>query len=199
MKKLLLVFILLVNSLNPLKASADEVSISISNISVDKTALNAGSQLTVTFNMSSSNFTIEAAQKNQVFIYKNDLGECDDGECPLAGAVLTSGSVSNGNWRATLTIPSSTISGSYTPVVFFAGLKGTPGNIGYGRNLITIMGTSAKPFASPAPANTLKPSSKPSPTTSANIKKITITCVKGKVSKKVTAVKPICPPGYKKK
>jgi hypothetical protein len=30
-------------------------------------------------------------------------------------------------------------------------------------------------------------------------KKITITCVKGKTTKKVTAVKPKCPTGYKKK
>jgi hypothetical protein len=30
-------------------------------------------------------------------------------------------------------------------------------------------------------------------------KKITITCVKGKLVKKVTKVKPVCPSGYKKK
>jgi hypothetical protein len=30
-------------------------------------------------------------------------------------------------------------------------------------------------------------------------KKVTITCVKGSTTKKVTAVKPLCPPGYKKK
>ncbi len=30
-------------------------------------------------------------------------------------------------------------------------------------------------------------------------KKTTITCIKGKLTKKVTAVKPTCPPGYKKK
>jgi hypothetical protein len=30
-------------------------------------------------------------------------------------------------------------------------------------------------------------------------KKVTITCVKGKLVKKVTAVKPVCPSGYKKK
>ena len=30
-------------------------------------------------------------------------------------------------------------------------------------------------------------------------KTITITCIKGKVTKKVTAVKPTCPAGYKKK
>jgi len=31
------------------------------------------------------------------------------------------------------------------------------------------------------------------------VKKLTITCVKGKVAKKVTGLKPICPAGYKKK
>jgi len=30
-------------------------------------------------------------------------------------------------------------------------------------------------------------------------KTTTITCVKGKLTKKVTAVKPVCPAGYKKK
>jgi hypothetical protein len=29
--------------------------------------------------------------------------------------------------------------------------------------------------------------------------KITISCVKGKTTKKVTAIKPVCPKGYKKK
>jgi hypothetical protein len=31
------------------------------------------------------------------------------------------------------------------------------------------------------------------------VKKTTITCVKGKLTKKVTAVNPKCPAGYKKK
>jgi F0F1-type ATP synthase membrane subunit b/b' len=35
--------------------------------------------------------------------------------------------------------------------------------------------------------------------TVATKKKTTITCVKGKLTKKVTAVKPVCPKGYKKK
>ena len=45
------------------------------------------------------------------------------------------------------------------------------------------------------------PTPTPTPTASANpvIKKVTITCIKGKTSKKVTAVKPKCPTGYKKK
>ena len=33
----------------------------------------------------------------------------------------------------------------------------------------------------------------------AALKKTTITCIKGKIVKKVTSVKPICPKGYKKK
>ena len=33
----------------------------------------------------------------------------------------------------------------------------------------------------------------------ASTKKVTITCTKGKITKKVTAVKPKCPAGYKKK
>jgi hypothetical protein len=45
----------------------------------------------------------------------------------------------------------------------------------------------------PTPTPTASPTKKPS------VAKSTITCVKGKLSKKVTAVKPICPKGYKKK
>ena len=55
--------------------------------------------------------------------------------------------------------------------------------------------------ASPTPTRTITPK----PTVSSSSKKIavpkkvTITCVKGKLTKKVTAVKPVCPVGYKKK
>jgi hypothetical protein len=50
------------------------------------------------------------------------------------------------------------------------------------------------PSASPTPSVT----STPSPVSN-QIKKITITCIKGKLTKKVTGIKPICPIGYKKK
>jgi hypothetical protein len=45
------------------------------------------------------------------------------------------------------------------------------------------------------------PSASVTPTPSAKpvVKKTTITCIKGKTSKKVTAVNPKCPAGYKKK
>jgi hypothetical protein len=49
-----------------------------------------------------------------------------------------------------------------------------------------------------APAPT--PTATPKPTATPVVqKKVTITCVKGKLVKKVTAVKPVCPKGYKKK
>jgi len=48
----------------------------------------------------------------------------------------------------------------------------------------------AKPEVVATPTPTAKP---------AAAKKTTITCVKGKTSKKVTAVKPVCPSGFKKK
>jgi hypothetical protein len=39
----------------------------------------------------------------------------------------------------------------------------------------------------------------PSSVTKPVVKKITITCVKGKIVKKVTGTAPKCPAGYKKK
>jgi hypothetical protein len=53
----------------------------------------------------------------------------------------------------------------------------------------------------PAPTPTPTASATPTPTASKKpvVKKITITCIKGKTSKKVTAVKPKCPKGYKRK
>jgi hypothetical protein len=48
-----------------------------------------------------------------------------------------------------------------------------------------------KPFATPSPSASAAPV--------AVAKKTTITCVKGKTSKKVTAIKPVCPTGFKKK
>lgn len=52
------------------------------------------------------------------------------------------------------------------------------------------------PTATPTEVASPIPSKTPKPIVA---KKITITCVKGKVSKKVTAIKPVCPKGYTKK
>ena len=54
----------------------------------------------------------------------------------------------------------------------------------------TAPAASAPAAATPAPAT---------PVTPAAAKAITITCVKGKTSKKVTGAKPVCPAGFKKK
>jgi hypothetical protein len=62
------------------------------------------------------------------------------------------------------------------------------------------------PAPTPTPTPTIINSPSPTPTVIAPLptqaaanKKITITCLKGKTVKKVTAVNPKCPKGYKKK
>ena len=65
-----------------------------------------------------------------------------------------------------------------------------------GSNPIKISPVEEKP--SPTPSSTPTPLPMQSPA-SVVVKKVTITCVKGKVQKKVTSVNPKCPSGYKKK
>jgi len=58
------------------------------------------------------------------------------------------------------------------------------------------------PAVTPSPTPSASESPAPAPVVTkapAVAKKITITCVKGKSTKSVTAVKPTCPTGYKKK
>jgi hypothetical protein len=61
----------------------------------------------------------------------------------------------------------------------------------------------ATPTPTPTPSETIAPTPTPSATVVATVKptakKTTITCVKGKTTKKVTGVNPKCPAGYKKK
>jgi hypothetical protein len=58
------------------------------------------------------------------------------------------------------------------------------------------------PTPTPVATPTTMPTQSAVPTSSEKpvvAKRTTITCVKGKLSKKVTAVKPKCPSGYKKR
>lgn len=56
------------------------------------------------------------------------------------------------------------------------------------------------PVPVPVVTETTAPTPTPTPTPKATVaKKTTITCVKGKTVRKVTAVKPVCPVGFKKK
>jgi hypothetical protein len=67
-------------------------------------------------------------------------------------------------------------------------------NFGFSAPLITAkLSQEAEVVVTPTPTPT------PSASTMAPIKAVTITCIKGKMTKKVTAAKPKCPTGYKKK
>jgi hypothetical protein len=76
------------------------------------------------------------------------------------------------------------------------------------QNLITLRAAADKAAADKAAADKAaadkpaadKPAAdKPAADKAKPIKKVTITCTKGKLIKKITAVKPLCPAGYKKK
>ena len=67
-------------------------------------------------------------------------------------------------------------------------------NFGFSAPLITAkLSQEAEVVVTPTPTPT------PSASTKAPVKAVTITCIKGKMTKKVTAAKPKCPTGYKKK
>ena len=57
----------------------------------------------------------------------------------------------------------------------------------------------APAVVAPAPAPSAAPSTPAVTVVKPTVKQVTITCVKGKTSKKVTAAKPVCPSGFKKK
>ena len=73
-------------------------------------------------------------------------------------------------------------------------LKMTAAGFTFSTPKIKVKLSQEAPVATPSPAATPTPIAAP-----AAAKKTSITCVKGKTTKKVTAVKPKCPSGYKKK
>ena len=86
------------------------------------------------------------------------------------------------------------------PIRFYNGVAPTPA---------PSPSTEPSPTPSPTPTPSSEPTSSPEPTPTPSVattptampvvKKITIVCVKGKVTKRVTAIAPKCPAGYKKK
>jgi len=66
-------------------------------------------------------------------------------------------------------------------------------NFGFSAPVITAKLSQVAEVVAPTPTPT------PSASTKAQVKAVTITCIKGKTTKKVTAAKPKCPTGYKKK
>jgi hypothetical protein len=72
----------------------------------------------------------------------------------------------------------------------------------YSSPTVKVRLSQEKAVVAPTPTPTPAASASPTPTpiaTPVAAKKTTITCVKGKTSKKVTAANPKCPKGYKKK
>jgi hypothetical protein len=72
----------------------------------------------------------------------------------------------------------------------------------YSSPTVKVRLTQEKAVVAPSPTPSASPT--PTPMASANVapvaaKKTSITCVKGKTTKKVTAVNPTCPKGFKKK
>ena len=69
-------------------------------------------------------------------------------------------------------------------------------NFGFSAPTVRVkLSQEAEVVVTPTPTSTPTPSASAKPVAKA----VTITCIKGKTSKKVTAVKPKCPAGYKKK
>ena len=71
----------------------------------------------------------------------------------------------------------------------------TAANFEFSSPILRVRLTDKIDTVKPVVEPTLSPTASPTATP----KKVTITCTKGKTSKKVTAVKPTCPKGYKKK
>lgn len=184
------------------KPSAGPISISYSNVTVDKKEIGAGQSIKVTFDMRSSG--VPDGLQPTVFLELADQSfECEE-ECGRLNIKQVAGNISQGKWEANLTVGSGLPSGKYRIVIFTPKLKGVNGALYYdNRNLIlTNTATPTKPSVEPSekkPSQTFDAKAKPTPSASSLAKSITIYCTKGKVVKKVTALKPKCPSGYKVK
>lgn len=105
---------------------------------------------------------------------------------------ITSYSVAPGNASSTkFTLPASTPNGASKLRVIASGYASDPiaVTIGEEAQATTSTSTASTPAAAPATTTSSK----------APAKKVSITCVKGSSKKVVTALKPSCPPGFKKK
>jgi hypothetical protein len=82
-------------------------------------------------------------------------------------------------------------------------LKMSAKGFSYSSPTIKVKLTQDAPAPTPSPSASVTPTpaatATPAPAASPVAKKSTITCIKGKMTKTVTAVKPTCPTGYKKK
>ena len=194
--------VILTNSSTPKNPSADPITIVYSNVVINKTAISTSQSINVTFDMRSTG--VPAGLQPTVFLELADQSaECEE-ECGSSVVKQVSGSISQGKWAASITAGSGLPSGTYRVVIFIPKLKGINGALYYDNRsvILTNSSTPKNPSADPNkknPTESVKATPKPTQSVVSTIKASTITCTKGKLTKKVTAVKPKCPSGYKVK
>ena len=99
-------------------------TISVSNIKPSSTSIDAGSALTVQFDLASTN--LDPKEIVQVYLADDSSGNCDDG-CGLGTAKITQGSIANGTWISQFSIPNTVPTGNYSLVVAIPKRKGVTG------------------------------------------------------------------------
>ena len=204
MKRILLslVLVLATSSIGSTATAADPITVAYSNVAIDKTSISTGQSINVTFDMRSTG--VPAGLQPNVFLEVSDQSfECEE-ECGSSVVKQVSGSISQGKWAASITAGSGLPSGTYRVVIFVAKLKGMNGALYYDNRSVVLTNTSTTktPITDPNkknPTETVKATPKPTQSVASTSKASTITCVKGKLTKKMTAVKPVCPVGYKVK
>jgi len=204
MKRILLslVLVLATSSIAATATAALPITIVYSNVVINKTAISTSQSINVTFDMRSTG--VPAGLQPTVFLELADQSaECEE-ECGSSVVKQVSGSISQGKWAASITAGSGLPSGTYRVVIFIPKLKGINGALYYDNRsvILTNSSTPKNPSADPNkknPTESVKATPKPTQSVVSTIKASTITCTKGKLTKKVTAVKPKCPSGYKVK
>ena len=192
--------VILTNSSTAKKPSALPITIVYSNVVIDKTSISTGQSINVAFDIRSTG--VPAGLQPNVFLEISDQSsECEE-DCGSSVVKQVSGSISQGKWAASITAGSGLPSGTYRVVIFIPKLKGVNGALYYDNRsvILTNSSTQKNPITDPNqknPTETVKATPKPTQSVASTSKASTITCVKGKLTKKVTAVKPVCPDGYK--
>jgi hypothetical protein len=121
-------------------------SVLISNVTVDKTNVSAGGTVIVEF--TSATTSLPAGQIAYAALsYAED---CLDGSCNVSGpATLQSGDSSNGKWSASLSVPSTALSGKYAVTIYFPQLNGVSGAVYRHSQTISVAGVEPKPVPPP--------------------------------------------------
>jgi hypothetical protein len=191
--------VILTNTYLPIKPTADPITISYSNVILDRTSISTGQSLNVTFDMRSTGLTTSPVQPSAFLEIADQSSECEE-KCVNAVAKMVSGNISQGRWSATITADIGLPSGTYRVVIWFSKVSKT---LHYHNQNVILTNTSLpiKPTADPMSEKTNNiPTAKKdtSESTLSKSKKITITCSKGKSVKKFSGANPKCPKGFKK-